>query len=326
MMPRIPGPPPDLPTLLFLLGVGSVTWYVALLALPLLLWGARRFIAEGDSRWRTFGLAAAAAVALFAIASIDQYAASYSNTALGPPIIAYLTVAIRQNLLPFVALVGIVAAIESRRRAGDAALERERLRTLVAEQQLVALTTQLQPHFLFNTLQSISTLLHRDAHAADEMLTKLSELLRELLRHREHPLVSLREELHLSTLFLDIAQVRFADRLGFVIDVPTELQDARLPLFLLQPLVENALTHGIGRRAAGGQVRIEARRDDDHLVISVIDDGAGLSDTARADGIGLGNTRARLLAAFGDAQTFALVPRSGGGTEARVTIPLRRGA
>ncbi len=322
VFPRLPGPPPDVPTLLYLIGVGSVAWYVSLVAFPALLLGARLVQVEDGSRWRVVALAVASVVGLFAFSAGVDYALTYQGAPSSPRLDAYLPLAVRQQLLPFIALVGVVVAIEGRRRARAHELERERLRAIVAEQRLVALTTQLQPHFLFNTLQSISTLLHRDVEAADEMLAKLSDLLRELLRHRDRAIVSLDEEIGFITIFLEIAQVRFADRLRFSIDVPAELRTGAVPLFVLQPLVENALAHGIGRQAAGGSIRISASRIADRLQIDVTDDGAGVAESA-ADGIGLSNTRERLQAAFGDAQSFSLVNRAGGGAVASVSVPWR---
>jgi LytS/YehU family sensor histidine kinase len=220
--------------------------------------------------------------------------------------------------------VGLVAVIEARRRAVQSALDRERLRAKVAEQRLIALTGQLHPHFLFNTLQGISTLIHRDPEAADEMLAKLSDLLRDLLRHREHVLVALADEVGYARTYLEIAQLRFAGRLQFQIDVAPEAEQASVPLFILQPLVENALAHGIGGRTRGGCVRVSARRDRERLYLEVADDGAGLTtSTTLREGIGLSNTRERLRASFGDDHRFSLGRGSQGGAVAHMDVPFR---
>ena len=217
--PRLPGPAPDFRTLLYLLGVGSIVWYAAAVALPLLVLGARRVDLGRLGRVRAVSIAAAAIAALIAITSIIEYVAIYRGSPVQPGFAAYLPQALRQNVLPWVALAGIVAAAEAGRRAVYSAIDRERLRAQVAEQRLIALTGQLHPHFLFNTLQGISTLIHRDPEAADEMLAKLSDLLRDLLRHRDHVLVPLADELRYARTYLEIAQLRFADRLQFQIDV-----------------------------------------------------------------------------------------------------------
>jgi LytS/YehU family sensor histidine kinase len=217
-----------------------------------------------------------------------------------------------------------VTAFEARRRANQARLDRERLRAKVAEQRVIALTGQLHPHFLFNTLQGISTLIHRDPEAADEMLAKLSDLLRDLLRHRDHVLVPLGDELRYARTYLEISHLRFGDRLQFRIESAPAIERASVPLFILQPLVENALAHGIGGRTRGGSVVVKAARDGDRLRLEVADDGAGLSTSVtRRDGIGLSNTRERLRASFGDDQRFTLDGAPDGGAVARIEIPFR---
>jgi signal transduction histidine kinase len=326
MLPRLPGPAPNFRTLLYLFGVGSVVWYAAAVALPLLVVGARRIDIDRHGRARTIGLVAAAVASLIAITSVVEYVVVYhgSPSSLRPGFSAYAPQALRQNVLPWVAFVGLVAAIEARRRAVQSALDRERLRAKVAEQRLIALTGQLHPHFLFNTLQGISTLIHRDPEAADEMLAKLSDLLRDLLRHRDHVLVPLTDEVRYARTYLEIAKLRFADRLQFQIDVGSESEQASVPLFILQPLVENALAHGIGGRTRGGCVRVTARRVGDRLHLEVADDGAGLTtSTTLREGIGLSNTRERLRASFGDDHRFTLGSGAGGGAVVRIDIRFR---
>ena len=254
---RKSGPPPNFRTLLDLLGVGSVVWYAAVVALPFLLWGARRVDVDRHGRSRSIVAIVVAVSSLIAITSLVQYLRIYGGAPVRPRFGSYLPQALRQNVLPWIALTGIVAAVEARRRALHSALDHERLRTQVAEQRLIALTGQLHPHFLFNTLQGISTLIHRDPEAADEMLSKLSDLLRDLLRHRDHVLVPLSDELRYARTYLEIAQLRFADRLQFEIDVAPALDQASVPLFILQPLVENALAHGIGGLTRGGRVVVK---------------------------------------------------------------------
>ena len=326
-LPRVPPPPPDLPALLHELGVGSFIWYAVALAFPLLLWGSRRLGAERPARGRAILTVVAVVVGLTAVSIGGQYFAVYGGTSNRPPLLAFVPSALAAHLLAWTALAGVVAAIEWRRRAMQAALERERLRAQVAEQRLIALTGQLQPHFLFNTLQGISTLIHRDGDAADDMLAKLSDLLRELLRTRESAMVSLGDELRYTRTYLDIAKVRFGDRLTFDIDVPPDVEDAAVPLFILQPLVENALSHGIGGRMSGGRVIVRARRLGARLSIEVLDDGAGLSSNGTgAERLGIGNTRERLRASFGSDQRLVIEPAEGGGTAARIEVPYRTAA
>ena len=323
-LPRMPGPAPDFRTLLYLLGVGSLTWYAVVLAFPAMLFGARRIDAERQGRGRAIAVSVGTIVLLIVATSVLQYFLIYGGAPMRPTFAAYAPQALRLNVLPWVALAGIVATIEARRRAAQATLDRERLRAQVAEQRLMVLTGQLHPHFLFNTLQGISTLIHRDPDAADEMLAKLSDLLRDLLRHRDQAMVPLSDELKYARTYLEIAQLRFADRLRFQIDVAPTLDAASVPLFILQPLVENALAHGIGGRTEGGRVTVTAERTGDRLRLAVADDGAGLTTSAtRREGIGLGNTRERLRATFGADHQFSLDSRAEGGAIARIDIPYR---
>ena len=323
-LPRLPGPAPNFRTLLFMLGVGSIVWYAAAISLPLLLFAARRIDVEGQGRARAIIIAFAIVLSMIAITSVIQYVAIYRGSPIRPGFSAYAPQAVRQNALAWIALAGVVAVVEARRRAVHSALDRERLRAKVAEQRLIALTGQLHPHFLFNTLQGISTLIHRDPEAADEMLAKLSDLLRDLRRHRDHVLVPLGDEIRYARTYLEIAQVRFADRLQFRIDVAPALDQASVPLFILQPLVENALAHGIGGRARGGCVVVTARRDAERLHLEVADDGAGLTtSTTLREGIGLSNTRERLRASFGDDHVFSLGSGTDRGAVAHIDIPFR---
>jgi two-component system, LytTR family, sensor kinase len=167
---------------------------------------------------------------------------------------------------------------------------------------MATLQQQLRPHFLFNTLHAVSALMHRDVEAADRTLMRLSDLLRMTLEHAGAQEVTLRTELDFLAKYLDIEQTRFADRLVVHFDIDPETLDTLLPSLLLQPLVENAIKHGVARKAGPGHVNITARRDHDKLWIEVRDDGAGLSDDALSalqKGIGVSTTRARLQHQFG---------------------------
>jgi LytS/YehU family sensor histidine kinase len=226
--------------------------------------------------------------------------------------------------LPLLGLAALLNAFEARRRAVHGAVEAQRLRAELAESRLEAVTSQLQPHFLFNTLQSISTLIHKDPVAADAMLAKLSDLLRDVLRRSRNVLVTLDEELRMTETYLDLARLRYGERLRVAIDVDGAVRGAAVPVLLLQPLVENALQHGVGQRAAGGFVGIAAQRDGDRLRLVVSDDGVGLgASRGNGGGTGLANTRERLRHAYGENQSLDLAPRAGGGVEVTIRVPFR---
>jgi signal transduction histidine kinase len=316
MLPRVPALPPNLPELLFMLGVGSVVWYATLVSLPFLIIAARRV----HTRAMLFGGALSAFAVLFLVTATIEYFVNYEGAGAGPPFGAFLADALRNDSLPWIAVAAIVIAVESRRRSIQSRLEREQFRAQVAEQRLIALTGQLQPHFLFNTLQGISTLIHRDPNAADEMLSRLSDLLRDLLRNRDTALVPLDDELRYIRTYLEISKFRFEDRLSFTIDSNEADKSIRVPLFILQPLVENALNHGIGSRAEGGTIIVRAERHNGMLRLEVEDDGRGL-DSSVNDGVGLTNTRDRLHASFGSHQSFKVGRNSAGGVTASIEVP-----
>ena len=207
------------------------------------------------------------------------------------------------------------------------AQERDRHATELAaglnRAKLDALRLQLQPHFLFNTLNAISTLVHRDANAADELIGDLSELLRLSLQTTDHQ-VPLQRELELLDCYVAIEQTRLGDRLRVIRDIQPDTNAALVPTFVLQPLVENAIRHGIEPRVAPGTVKIQARREHDRLVLIVADDGVGLTNSVSGlnrRGIGITNTEERLRALHGQAASLALGAPRGGGVEVRIELP-----
>jgi sensor histidine kinase YesM len=192
----------------------------------------------------------------------------------------------------------------------------------LAEAQLQVLEMQLNPHFLFNALQSIAELMHSDVDAADLMLTRLSELLRlSLSRVGVHEL-SLREEVDFLRRYLAIEEVRFSDRLRVEFDIEPDVLDAAVPYLVLQPLVENALKHGVARRLEPGFVRIAAHRRDSQLLLEVADNGPGLA-AQQQERLGLANTRARLEQLFDRNQQFVLHSDPAGGVRVKLSIPFR---
>ena len=188
---------------------------------------------------------------------------------------------------------------------------------------------QLHPHFLFNALHTISELIHRDPHAADRMVARLGDLLRLALEREAAQEVPLRQELEFLQKYLEIERTRFHDRLTVEVNVEPQVLDARVPSMILQPLVENAIKHGVTPRPEAGRVEVSAERDGRVLRIAVRDDGVGLPEGWQSgglrEGIGLRNTRRRLEQLYDGQQRFELRNRAGGGVEALLAIPFRIG-
>ena len=198
----------------------------------------------------------------------------------------------------------------------------ERVRAELAQAELRALRAQIHPHFLFNTLNSIAALIAENPRAAEETTTRLAEVFRYTLKASGQEHASLADELEFLRSYLAIERVRFGDRLRVEESVEPGLESVPVPSLLLQPLVENAVRHGVASRPAGGTVRIAARRDGDRLVIEVADDGPGFDGDRPASGAGFGlhSVRERLRAA--GLPDLALESAAGRGTRVRLTLPL----
>jgi sensor histidine kinase YesM len=235
------------------------------------------------------------------------------------------------NLLLYCVLVGLYQTFdyyrrfrEREQRATQLEVEAAQLETQLTRAQLDALKMQLHPHFLFNTLNTISVLMEEDVGAANEMLLRLSDLLRAALKNNEAHEVTLEEELQFLEKYLQIEQARFQDRLKVRIDPAPETLTAYLPNLILQPLVENAIRHAVAPRATETLIEIRSHKHDGHLHLSVSDNGEGMVDHATpTNGIGLRNTRARLEKLYGSNQDFRLETASGGGVHISIIIPFR---
>lgn len=219
---------------------------------------------------------------------------------------------------------------ESLREVEEVRLVEARLREDAARAELAALQARINPHFFFNTLHTISSLLEDDPVAAQEVVQRLAELFRYTFRAADSGPVPLSDELEFIGAYLEIERARFGDRLRVVWDVDPEAREIRVPGLLLQPLVENAVTHGIAPAARGGTVTIRARRLPGRLAVEIADDGVGATlggDRAAPDDHGLGNVRRRLHGAFGETASLDLATGPHGrGTAARLSIPLTRAA
>lgn len=246
---------------------------------------------------------------------------------LGTAYFALVIVEYHFSLLIYWIVLGIDHALRYYRKYRERELQASQLETRLAQAQLQVLKMQLHPHFLFNTLHAISTLMHRDVDAADRMIARLSDLLRLALDNEGVQEVSLKQELELLERYLEIEQTRFRDRLTVEMHIDSEVLDARVPNLILQPLVENAIKHGIAPRRERGRIEIGARRSNGTLAISVRDDGRGLTHGAEEkikEGVGLSNTRARLSQLYGAQASFELQSAPGGGMVASLAIPFHK--
>jgi two-component system, LytTR family, sensor kinase len=227
----------------------------------------------------------------------------------------------------YIPIVLVANAVSYYRRFRDRQLHSAKLEMQLARAHLQSLKSHLQPHFLFNTMHSISALMLIDVNAADKMMTRLSDLLRMSLESSGIQITSLRRELEFVTGYLEIEKVRFAERLEVTLDIAPETLDAEVPSLLLQPLLENAIRHGISRRSSGGRVWIATIREGNDLCLRVKDNGPGLvkyADSLHRTGFGLRATRERLQTLYGKTQEFEI---DGGpnGVEVSVRFPFRNG-
>ena len=307
---------------------------------PLIIFWARRFRFDRQTWWRSLlwhipvGLFVvtvhlAAYVALYW--SLDGFRASLLGS-FSELFRFYFYRFFAPDLFLYGVIVLLVNAFDYYRKYREGELKAAELRAQLAQAQLQALKMQLHPHFLFNTLNAISELVYKDREAAEQMISQLSDMLRLSLDKVGVQEVSLAQELDFLRKYLEIEQTRFQERLKVEMQIDPATLDASVPNMILQPLVENAVRHGIAPRSTGGRIRISSRREDGYLRLDVRDDGRGLpakaeraeSDAATAKGgVGLANTRERLLRLYGGAHRFELQSRPGEGLTVSLAIPYR---
>ena len=330
---------PDHERPFYLLVALNVTyWYAWAILVPGILWMARRY-RFGRSTWRSAAAMHCLGVVAFtfthAVLTIGSrwliiWALGGGEALIGRPFsfqdsfqeLFFLN--FDWEMMTYWAVVGLSHALDFHRESRERELTAAHLETRLAEANLQALQRQLHPHFLFNTLHTISALMHRDTEAADAMLERLSDLLRLTLDRVGTQQVRLKDELDFIDTYLEIERARFGERLRVTVDVDPAILDASVPNLLLQPLVENAVRHGIAPKVGGGMVEIVARREGNRLRLIVRDNGFGLpADTLQAfnKGVGLSNTRSRLEHLFGDRQRFECHRPQGGGLAVTVEIP-----
>jgi signal transduction histidine kinase len=306
-------------------------WYsFALLSLPM-LGLARRFQFHRDNWPSTallhlfasvffsgFWIMLRAGLAQIIDRPIFGYAPDFSND-----FVDLFSKSFHKNLWIYWVILAVSHAFDYYRKLNERELKTAELEKSLTQAKLRALQSQLNPHFLFNTLHTISALMHIDVEKADRMVAKLSDLLRYALDSTDEHEVPLRDEITFLKRYLEIEQTRFGDRLTVTMDIPADTWDAKVPNLILQPIVENAIRHGIEPHARPGKIHLSARRENGQLTLEVRDNGAGLKPNhTRREGIGTSNTRLRLQQLYGSNQSFTLENATGGGLLATVKLPL----
>lgn len=323
--------PPDV-SFFELLILNLAYWYIPALLLPTIFRLAYRFRLDAGSWYGAVALHAASALTF----SILHWAGMMGVRSLlwpnaGKPIDWAWTSFAQRNylnnldwsLMTYTSAVGLAYALWYHRESQSSAVAAAQLETRLMETRLRTLEAELHPHFLFNTLHAISTLIHSKPEAADRMISRLSDLLRLTFDRTGAPRISLQEELEFLQKYLEIEQTRFQDRLTVQFDVDAELLDAEVPRLILQPLVENAIKHGLSPKPGHGLIKITAERRDGALSLEVKDNGVGLNPRSRArlhEGVGLSNTRDRLDCLYGNAHRLEFSDGVGG-LAVRLEIP-----
>jgi len=311
------------PYLVMVRGAFASCWLWALFT-PLILWFARIVPIDRRNWPRTLAihLALAGVVTLIdvmVLSAVMPYLNADAPVTRSPIYVTFL----RQYFL-YTLCYFVIVALQHVRYYASLSTERDlraaQLEAQLSAARLTALQGQLRPHFLFNTLNMIAEQVHTDPKGADAMLTRLGVLLRSSFVETDRERVPLRRELELLESYVEIMQGRFS-RLSFELDIDPSTLDALVPRFMLQPLVENAIKHGVEPREEGGRVVVRARREGGALRLEVCDNGDGLLGTVR-EGTGVRNTRERLVHLYGEGrQRFDLAPDPAGGTIASVVIP-----
>lgn len=310
------------------LGVNLSSAYLWMLLFPAIVWVAQRAGWEARQWKRALALHVPTYLVLALIHHVVWISAYWTWGSLSfirdVPLDAMLRDSLPWRLHDNLVVYGLqVLTLYVRHHARKGELERQarlEVEASLAKSRLQTLRMQLQPHFLFNTLNAVSGLVGEDPARAKTMIARLGHFLRLTLEDQAGSEATLREELKLLEAYLDIQRMRFEDRLTFTVEIPETEMDAQLPHLLLQPLVENALQHGLARRPGRGSLQVRAHRQEGLLCLEVEDDGVGLPDPC-PEGVGLANTRARLRARYGSAAALSLRPGDSGGVVARVELP-----
>lgn len=309
------------------LGVWMTCAYSWAVLTPAALWLIERFPIKKEN-WKQALLVHLPAAVLFSLSGITIYIMArkflFSNEP-APTFKNMIVLDYHQGILIYIVLAGICYGLDYYRKYRERELAAAQLQTQLAQAQLAALKAQLHPHFLFNTLNTIAVLIDEDTNSARKMLVRLSDLLRVVLKKETTDEVSLRQEIDFLEGYLEIEQMRFQDRLKVKLEIAPNTLNARVPDLILQPLVENAIKHGIAPRAAQGQIEIRAERQNGNLLLEVQDNGAGMQEDFSTDGngVGLANTVARLESLYGANYSFEIRNLETGGLVAALSIPFK---
>jgi signal transduction histidine kinase len=318
-----------------LLILNLALWYIPALLMPAVVWAARRFPFDTGHKIRAV-LAHATGALTFASTHIGGLIVMrfllFENGGKFPsiPWPKYFQNRIFEqldsSLMVYAVMVGVSHALAYYHESQERKLKAAQLETRLVEARLKTLEAELHPHFLFNTLHAISTLVHRDPESADRMISRLSDLLRITFDRSGEPKVSLKEEIDFLQKYLDIEQTRFQDRLTVSVKIDPEALDGEVPRMILQPIVENAIKHGIASRHGGDAIHITAGLGSGRLWMQVRDNGGGLQvGTLKAlrTGVGLSNTRARLDCLYGRHYRLEFSDKQGG-LSVLIEIPFQR--
>jgi len=306
-------------------------WYVwAIISVPVLRF-ARRFPPDAANPWRVAAIHLAGALVASSIYVVLRSWIGVAHSHLIEEPVTFrevfqplLVKTFPFNLLIYGVIIAISHAVDYYRKYHERTVHALELEKHLTEARLQALLRQLKPHFLFNTLNGIASLMHRDVDLADRMLVRLSELLRLTMNRTAQPLTTVREEMAFIQKYLDIERIRFSDRLTASVEVQPEAMELQVPNLIVQPLVENAIRHGIEPHPRRGQIDVNVTRVPEGVQVEVRDNGGGVPEGGfKREGIGLGNTRARLRELYGDRHRFELANRPEGGLVVRLTIPSR---
>jgi len=312
-------------TLLTSARLAFTEWYLLGLLFYPTLWMCRRFPID-SLQWRNLAAHVLAGLA-FAVVHVVAYVAmdhwiSHYTASLFESVQFWLIRRFLSDFLYYWTFVLALAACGLYFSFKDRAYRAMELEARLSQSQLQALKMQLHPHFLFNTLNTIAELVHVDPDAADRMITQLSALLRTALEAPNVQETPLSRELEFAQGYLEIERVRVGDRLTVRFEIDPETLSAQVPNLILQPLIENALRHGIAPCERGGAISIRAQRANGSLTMEVLDDGAGLPAKPR-DGVGLSNCRARLAQLYGEDHRFEIGPNQPRGAAVRISIPFK---